>query len=122
MLRMGQLLPVFRHGRNALLLVMPMPATAPQNPPLGSAAPFRGQDYPAGGAGGAGTGGGGGAAAAAGFIAEVIIGITTPLSRSMAWPAPSCCAALLSSLKMPPPPPELAAGMAPSPRPGSPPR
>ena len=29
----------------------------------------------------------GGTAAAAGFIADVIIGITTPLSRSIAWPS-----------------------------------
>ena len=39
----------------------------------------------------------------AGFIADVIIGITTPLSRSIAWPAPNCCAALLRSLIRPPP-------------------
>ena len=32
----------------------------------------------------------------------MIIGITTPLSRSIAWPAPNCCAALLSSLNVVP--------------------
>ncbi len=63
-----------------------------------------------GGTGGAGTGGGGAGAAAAGFIADVIIGITTPLSRSIAWPAPNCWAALLRSPNRPPPP-VLAAGM-----------
>src|SRR5262249_24813368 len=103
MLRMCQLLPVFRHGT----IADQCPAAAPQSPPLASAVPLGGQVYPAGG-GGTGTGG----ATAGGFIADVIIGITTPLSRSIAWLAPNCCAALLRSLSRPPPPVLDAAGIA----------
>ena len=40
----------------------------------------------------------------AGLTADMIAGITMPLSRSIAWPAPSCSAALLSSPISPPPP------------------
>ena len=35
-------------------------------------------------------------------MACVMPGITTPLSRSMAWPTPNWLAALLRSLMMPP--------------------
>ena len=56
--------------------------------------------------GGTGAGGGGtGAAAAAGaarLIADMIAGITMPLSRSIAWPAPSWLAALDRSPSSPP--------------------
>src|SRR6476469_2261615 len=107
MLRMSQLLPVFRHGRTGMLCVVSLLQRRRRARHLALRRRVGGQDYSVGtgGAGGAGTGG----ATAAGFIADVIIGITTPLSRSIAWPAPSCCAALLRSLSRPPPPPVLAA-------------
>ena len=99
MLRMCLLLPVFRHGRSAA----PMSCNGTAEPAtwllrcrLGGRTMRP--------AGRAGTGGTGGAGMAPGFIADVIIGITTPLSRSIAWPAPNCCAALLRSPRSPPEP------------------
>src|SRR4051794_35387214 len=51
------------------------------------------------------------AGAPAGLTADMIAGITMPLSRSMAWPAPSWFAMLLRSPKIPLLPP-VAAGAA----------
>ena len=81
MLRMSQLLPVFRHGQTAVFSVR-MSCNGAAKPATWLCGAVWGQVYPAAG-GGTGTGGAG-TAAAAGFIADVIIGITTPLSRSIA--------------------------------------
>ena len=123
MLRMGRVLPVFRHGlrwvrphaisyaqrhrRAGRLLRCRFVAGSrprPQAPGIAAAA--------AGAAAAAA-----GAAAAPFWMAPVIAGKSNPLSRSSAWPAPSDCAALLRS----PSRPAGAAG-APRPRDGSPPR